>query len=350
VLVAIRAAFSMGVELVGNDRLTTIHKVSLIQPLPESYGGRIAAVPGVIAVTHATWFGGIYQRPQNFFPQMAVEPEDWLRMYPEYILPEDQQKDWVADRAGAVVGRATARRFGWKIGDRVPLQGTIFRRPDGGAWEFNLRGIYEAEKGVDDTLFFFQRDLVAEGIGPDRLGWVGWYVVRIDDADRAPQIAQEIDAGFANSSAETKTATEKAFMQAFANQIGDVGTIMIAILVAVFFTILLVAGNTMAQSIRERTSELAVLKTLGFSDGRVLSLVLVESCVLAGVGGLVGLGLAWALISRGDPTNGLLPTFHLPARALVLGVALAGLLGLSTGAIPAVQAMRLRIVDALRRS
>jgi putative ABC transport system permease protein len=350
VLMAIRTAFSLGVELVGNDRLTTIHRVSLIQPLPESYGGRIAAIPGVVEVTHATWFGGVYQSPQNFFPQMAVEPEDWLRMYPEYVLPEEQKRAWLADRAGAIVGRATARRFGWQIGDRIPIQGTIFRRP-GSAWEFNLRGIYEAaEKGVDDTIFFFQRELLAEGFGPNRLGFVGWYVVRIDDPDRAPEIAQEVDARFANSPAETKTATEKAFMQAFANQIGDIGTIMIAILAAVFFTILLVAGNTMAQSIRERTGELAVLKTLGFSDARVLGLVLVESCVLAGLGGLIGLALAWALISRGDPTNGMLPAFYLPPRALVLGVGLVAALGLLTGAVPAVQAMRLRIVDALRRS
>jgi putative ABC transport system permease protein len=350
-LMAIRTAFALGVELAGNDRLTTIHKVSLIQPLPESYGARMAAIPGVVEVTHATWFGGVYQSPQNFFAQMAVEPEDWLRMYPEYVLPEEQKEAWLADRAGAIVGRATARRFGWQVGDRIPIQGTIFRRPDGGAWEFNLRGIYEgAEKGVDDTIFFFQRELLAEGLGPTRLGWVGWYVVRIDDPDMAPEIAQEIDARFANSPAETKTATEKAFMQAFANQIGDIGAIMIAILAAVFFTILLVAGNTMAQSIRERTGELAVLKTLGFSDSRVLGLVLVESSVLAGAGGLVGLALAWALISQGDPTNGMLPAFYLPARAVVLGVVLIATLGLLTGALPAIQAMRLRIVDALRRS
>ena len=350
VLMVIRVAFTLGVDVVGADRLTTIHNVSIIQLLPESYLERIRAVPGVTQATHATWFGGVYQDPANFFAQMAVEPEDWLEMYPEFVVSDEVRAAWLADRTGAVVGRSLAERFDWSVGDRVPLQGTIFRPQDGGAWEFNVVGFYEgAEPGVDTSQFFFHRDYLAEAFGDRPFGLVGWYVERIADPERAAEVAETIDARFANSPAETKTATEKAFVQAFASQIGDIGSIMVAILVAVLFTILLVAGNTMAQSIRERTSELAVLKTLGFSNTRVVGLVLAESCVLAGVGGGIGLALAWAITQQGDPTNGMLPAFFLPTRDLALGAGLVVLLGLATGLVPAVQAMRLRIVDALRK-
>ncbi len=349
-LLAIEAAFSMGVELAGNDRLVLLHKVSLIQLLPESYGERIKGVEGVVDVCHQTWFGGIYQDPKNFFMQMPVEPECLLRMYPEFKVPEDQKKAWFDDRQGAIVGRATAERFGWKVGDRIPLQATIWRKKDNSLnWEFNLRGIYDADQpGVDTSQFFFHYEYFDES-RQFADGSVGWYVIRIGDPAAAPAIARTIDALFANSPAETKTTTEKAFLQAFAKQVGDIGLIVTSILGAVFFTILLVAANTMAQSVRERTSELAVLKTLGFSDARVLVLVLVESCLIAGVGGLLGLGLAWTLISRGDPTGGALPAFYLPLRALLVGLALVAGLGIVTGLFPALRAMRLRIVDALRR-
>ncbi|HJO38169.1 MAG: FtsX-like permease family protein [Vicinamibacterales bacterium] len=350
VLSVIRVAFTLGVDVIGADRLTTIHNVSIIQLLPESYLERIRAVPGVSEATHATWFGGVYQDPVNFFAQMAVEPEDWLAMYPEYVVTDEVKAAWLADRTGALVGRGLAERFDWSVGDRVPLQGTIFRPQGGGAWEFNIVGLYDgAEPGVDTSQFFFHRDYLAEAFGDRPFGLVGWYVARIDEPDRAPQIAEAIDGRFANSPAETKTATEKAFVQAFASQIGDIGSIMTAISVAVLFTILLVAGNTMAQSIRERTSELAVLKTLGFSNTRVLVLVLAESCAIAGIGGAVGLTLAWAITLGGDPTNGMLPAFFLPARDLALGGLLIVALGLATGTLPGLQAMRLRIVDALRK-
>ena len=349
-LSVIRVAFTLGVDVAGADRLTTIHSVSIIQLLPESYLERIRAVPGVTHATHATWFGGVYQDPTNFFAQMAVEPEDWLAMYPEFVVADDVRAAWLADRTGALVGRSLADRFGWSAGDRIPLQGTIFRPQGGGAWEFNLVGFYDgAEPGVDTTQFFFHRDYLAETFGDRPFGLVGWYVERIADPEKAVEVAEAIDVRFANSPAETKTATEKAFMQAFASQIGDIGSIMTAILIAVLFTILLVAGNTMAQSIRERTSELAVLKTLGFSNARVVMLVLAESCAIAGVGGAIGLALAWLITQQGDPTNGMLPAFFLPTRDFVFGAGLVAVLGLTTGLLPAVQAMRLKIVDALRK-
>ncbi len=350
-LMTIRTAFTLGVDVAGADRLVVVHKVSFIIPLPVSYQARIRSVPGVADVTHATWFGGVYQEPANFFPQIAVEPEPWLRLYPEYVLPDDQKHAWVRDRTAAIVGRATAERFGWKVGDRVPIQGTIYRRKDGSAlWTFTIAGIYDGDKpGVDTTQLFFHYDYLDEA-RQWGTGLVGWYVLRVADPARSAEIAHRVDALFANSPYETKTATEKAFVQSFANQVGDIGAILTAVLAAVFFTILLVTGNTMAQAVRERTGELAVLKTLGYSNGRVLALVLAESCAIALVGGAAGLGLAWALVQRGDPTGGLLPAFYLPWRAVAAGAAAVVLLGVVSGLLPAVQASRLRIVDALRRA
>ncbi|MFQ5663310.1 MAG: ABC transporter permease [Terriglobia bacterium] len=349
-LAAINMAFRMGIDVTGADRLVLIHKVSIIQLLPESYQARIQAIPGVVDIASATWFGGIYQDPKNFFAQMPVDPERYLRLYPEFILPEEQKKAWMANRTGAIAGRTTAERYGWKISDRIPIQATIWQRQDGSrTWEFVLEGIYDgAEEGTDTTQFLFHYDYFNEARAFAK-GMVGWYIIRIDDPARAVEIADRIDSTFANSFYETKTSTEKAFIQAFAKQVGDIGTIIAAILSAVFFTILLVVGNTMMQSVRERVTELAVLKTLGYSNGLVLVLVLSESMVLAGLGGGLGLGLAWWLIERGDPTGGALPIFYFPARDLLLGIVFVAILALATGILPAVQAMRLRVVDALRR-
>ena len=348
-LVAIEAAFGMGVELAGNERLVMIHKVSLIQLLPESYLERIRTTPGVVDACSQTYFGGIYQDPKNFFMQTPVDPECILRMYPEFRLPEDQKKAWIADRQGAIVGRATAEKYGWKVGDRIPLQATIWRKKDDSSgWEFNLDGIYTgAEQGTDETQFFFHYKYFDEARQFGE-GNVGWYVVRIANASEAPRIAAALDELFANSPAETKTSTEKAFVQAFANQVGNIALIVRSIIAMAFFIILLVTANTMAESVRERTSELAVLKTLGFTDGRVLALVLAESCAIACVGGLLGLGVSGILVPR-IPTANLLQPLYLPKASLAVGIMLVFGLGLVAGVFPAVRAMRLRIVDALRR-
>lgn len=349
-LAAIRKAFSMGVSVAGQNRLVVRHKVSLIRLLPASYEADIERIAGVDDATHATWFGGIYQDPKNFFGQMAVKPEEFMKMYPEFRLPSDQLQAWVKTRTGAVVGRTTANRFGWKVGQKIPLQATIWRPKAGGQmWTFDLVGIYEgAAKDTDTSSFFFRSDYLQENnlFGP---GQVGWYYIRVANPDRAAEVARKVDEQFANSPAETKTETEGAFVKGFAEQIGNIGAIIRAILTAVFFTILLVAGNTMAQSVRERISELGVMKAIGFSDAQILLFVLTESLLIAIIGGAIGLSAGWFLISLGDPTNGALPVFFFPPNDVAMGAIFALALGLITGAIPAVQAMRLNTVEALRR-
>ena len=354
VLMAIRAAFSMGVDVAGADRLMTIHRVSIIQPLPRNYVEKIRATPGVTDVSHANWFGGYYQDPANFMANMAVDPESWLRMYPEFQLPEEQKKAWLSNRGGAIVGIDTARKFNWKVGDRVPLISPIYRKPDGSPWDFTIEGIYDStQRGVDKTQFFFHYEYMNETLRAAKVGLsdiIGWLVIRVGDPATADQLAKRIDSAFENSQAETKTATEKAFASEWAKQVGDIGAIMIAITAVVMGFILFVAGNAMAQSIRERVNELGVLKTLGFQDSRILMIVLLESCTIAVIGGAIGLGVAWLIIAQGDPTGGMLPIFHFPPRDLVFGVVLVALLGIGTGLVPAVQASRLKIVDALRRT
>jgi putative ABC transport system permease protein len=354
VLMAIRAAFSFGVDVAGADRLMTIHKVSIIQPLPVSYFQRIRSTEGVTEVTYSNWFGGYYQDTRNTIQSMAVEPESWMTMYPEFELPAEQKAAWYKDRTGAVLGADLAKRFGWKVGDRIPIISPIYRKPDGSPWEFTIDGIYNSDKqGVDKTQFFFHHAYLSETFRGSGFmdGMVGWYIIKVADPSTSDQLAKRIDAMFANSPAETKTATEKSFVSDWAKQIGDIGSIMMAITGVVMFFILFVAGNAMAQSVRERINELGVLKTLGFGDGRILALVLLESCTIAIVGGGIGLFLSWmAITAIGDPTGGFLPIFHFPPRDLVLGVALVLLLGFGTGLVPALQASRLKIVDALRRN
>jgi putative ABC transport system permease protein len=355
-LSAIQQALVGGVEVAGADRLIVREKVSIINFLPISYEARIERIPGVDFATHQTWFGGIYQDPKNFFMQNPVEPEKFLKIHPEFILPPDQMKAWLATRTGAIVGRRTAERFGWKIGDKVPIRSTIWSQPNGSlTWTFDIVGIYDGkDKGTDTTPMFFRYDYFDEARQEGNQDWgkgkVGWYTIRIKDPSQAAEVAKRVDAEFENSPAETKTEPEGAFIQGWANAIGNIVFIVAAILSAVFFTILLVTGNTMAQAVRERTGELGVLKAIGFSNGQVVALVLAESCLLTIIGGVVGLGLARAITPAvTQQLAGLLPLFFLPTRALVIGFGLAIALGLITGIFPALQAMRLRVADALRR-
>jgi putative ABC transport system permease protein len=331
------------------DRLIVRNRVSITQPLPGTYGRRIAMIPGVTAVAHATWFGAIYQDPKNFFGQLAVGPEDYLRIYTEDLLSEDQKKAWFSTKNGAVTGRILAEKYGWKVGDHISLKATIWVKSDGSLnWDFTLVGIYDGAKpGTDTNLFLFRDDYFDDARLWDK-GKVLWYIVEVNSAD-AVEVARRIDKEFADSPVETKTESEGAFNQGFAKQVGDIGAIMLGVLGPVFLTILLIVANTMRQSVRERTSELGTLKAMGFSDRRIIWLVLGESCALTGLGGGLGLGTACLLISAGDPTRGGLPLFHFPTLDLLKGIAIVVLLGAVTGALPAMQAMRIQVAEALRR-
>ncbi len=342
---AIRYGFRQSIDVAGADRLVVIGRTSIIQPLPRPYFERIRQLPGVKDVAHATWFGGIYQDPKNFFPQFAIVPDDWLRMYPEFVVDESHWKAFLADRQGVIVGEKLIERFGWKVGDRVPLQAPIF---GGNSWEFNIRGIYRGTRPSDDeTQFWLRHDYLYEN-GPEFWkGLVGWYVVRISNPDHATSVAKAIDSQFANSPSETRTQTESAFAAAFVKQMGNIEFLILAIGSIVFFTLLLVTGNTMAIAVRERTSELAVLKAIGYTDRFVLGLVLAESLSIAALGGVIGLWLARGLVQQ-DLTKGLI-LLYLPPPALIAGAAIALVTGVLAGLIPAIGAMRLSVVAALRR-
>jgi putative ABC transport system permease protein len=344
-LVIVRGAFSQGVDIAGADRLVIINKTSLIQPLPLSYRDRLLRISGIKQVTFQNWFGGVYQDEKNFFPQFAIDIDNQRAMYPEFVVPEDQWKAFVADRQGTIVGQSLADRFGWKVGDRIPIKGTIYT----GQWEFNVHGIYRGTRAQDDTTqFWFHWDFLEERRAFGK-GDVGWYVVRVSNPDQSVQVAKTIDAEFANSPFETKTDTEKAFAASFVKQMGNIEFLILTVGGVVFFTLLLVTGNTMAIAVRERTGELAVLKALGFSNRFVLLLVMMESLILAFVGGGLGMLLAKLFSLHGDPTNGILPYFYLPPLAIASGVGTALLVGVAGGILPAISAMRLRVVDAIRR-
>jgi putative ABC transport system permease protein len=353
-LSALKEAFLGGVNLAGADRLIVRHKVSLIQPLPQSYEAKIEAIPGVDAVAALTWFGGIYKDPKNFIATFPTDPDKYLNMYPEVVVAPDVLAKWKQTRTGAIVGKTTfdrmAKKEGWKIGDRIPFTSPIWGQPAGqAAWEFEIVGIYTAgKKGADDTGVIFRYDYFEEA-RQERKGTIGWFGVRVKDADQAAQVAARIDEQFANSPHETKAEAEGAFAAGFASQVGDIGAIVAGVVSAVFFTILLVAGNTMSQAVRERTEEIGVLKAMGYPNGLVLVLVLLESCLLALLGGLAGLGLAWLVTLGGSPVPQMLPVFVIPHRDLALGVVFAVALGLIAGTVPAIYAMRLQIAVALRK-
>lgn len=344
-LVIVRGAFQGGVDIAGVDRLLVINRTSIIQPMPLSYRDRILRVPGVKGVTYSNWFGGVYQDEKNFFPIFTIDTDTWLDVYSEFQIPPEQWKAFVEDREGAIVGEDLVERFGWKVGDRIPIKGTIFA----GNWEFNIRGIYKGTRQADDpTQFWFHWKYFDERKEFQR-GMAGWYTLKIDSPDNAVRVSRAIDTEFANSAYETKTETEKAFAAGWVKQMGNIEFLILTIGTVVMFTLLLVTGNTMAISVRERVRDLAVLKAIGYSDRSVLTLVLLESLLIATLGGVLGLGLAKAFSLRGDPTGGILPIFFLPNVWVAYGLAGALGIGAIAGLLPAVSAMRLRVVDALRR-
>lgn len=344
-LTIVDGAFNQGVAAAGADRLVVVNRVSIIQPLPMSYNDRIQRIPGVQAVTHANWFGGVYQDERNFIPQFAIDTPTYRQVFSEFKVPDDQWQAFVGDKEGAIVGSATAEKFHWKIGDRIPIRGVIFP----GNWEFNLRGIYKVDNNSgDNSQFWFHFSYLDERRQYGK-GTIGWYTVKLNDPGDATRIAKTIDDDFSNSPYETKTDSEKAFAAGWAKQMGNIRLLVLSIGAVVFFTLLLVTGNTMATAVRERIRELAVLKAIGYSDTFVLYFVLSESMLVALIGGTIGTLLAKGMSLRGDPTGGLLGIFYMPGWAIAAGIILSAVVGLVAGTLPATQAMRLRIIDALRR-
>jgi putative ABC transport system permease protein len=353
VLVAFEKAFNAGEEAAEADRLVVVNKINFTQPLPVAYFNRVRAVEGVRQVTHFNWFGGYYQDPKNFLIVMAVEPRTYLDVYgSDLIVAPEAQEAFFRERSGALVGEAMAEKWGWKVGDRVPIASNIFSQKSGArSWDFTIVGIAKKRKPQVDTNFMvFQYAYFDEtrSFGKDMIGWMALQTTSMSLND---QVSKTVDAMFANSLYETSTDTEKAFNKAFVAQLGNIALIVTLVVGAAFVTILMIVGNTMALSIRERTRQIGVLKTLGFSGPRVLRLVLGEAILLALLGGLPGLAIAAlvAALMRDSPSN-FIPKIAMTPDIVVLAILLMLALGLVTGLIPALNAMRLKIATALGRS
>lgn len=348
-LMAIRQAFTLGANYAGANRLLTMSAVSLTVSLPISYGERIARVPGVERVDPQDWVGGYYQDPRNPIFAMAVRTRDFFLMYPEYSIPAAEKQAWLADKRGVIVGAALAKAYGWKLGQQIPLRSSIWRDTNGNnTWNVIVDGIYtSSQKGGDNQLFMHYQYL--DDARAFANNSVSWFVLQIAKPSEAGEVAKAVDALFANSPNETRTSTEKAFVSNFAAQFGDIGTIVIAVVTVVLFTMLLVTVNTMMQSVRERTAELAVLKALGFGNARLIGMVLAESLVLTLAGGIVGLALSYAVIGA-IPGSLLqfLPGLYVPPQGAGLGILLMLLLGVLAAALPVSRALRLNMVTALR--
>jgi putative ABC transport system permease protein len=348
---SVRSAFAnAGASVTGVDRLITVSKVSFTMELPKSLLSRIEAAPGVAIVTYANWFGGIYQDPKNFFPSQAVA-ENYFDLFPEWDLPAAQRAAFHDTRTGAVVGESLAKTFNWKVGDKIPLQATIFPQKDGSnTWTFDLVGIYrvrDAKAKSQENSFLFNWNYFDEARQFGN-GSTGWYITKVADRTQADRVAQTIDALSLGSDHETKTQSEQAFNASFVSQFADIGLIVGAIMGAVFFTLILLTGNTMAQAVRERIPELAVLKTIGFSNKSVLGLVLAESVLLLLLGGALGLALSAVVVSGVRSALGAtIPMTPVAGAIWLRGLTLTMVIGLVVGALPAMRGMRLRIVDAL---
>jgi len=348
---AVKVAFESGAESADAKRLLTTARYSIIEPLPIAHLRPIERVAGVVGVAYADWFGAKYQNESNAFPVFAVDPTRYLDMYPEFTIPREQREAFVKTRTGAVAGRRLVDRFGWTLGQKLPISSEIHPKADGDMnWAFDLVGILDA----DDPAQRGNTDVVLINVAyfdearQTGKGKTGWYIERIADPARARAISVEIDRLFVNSPDETKTQPEKEFAVGFAKQIGDIGALVTRILAAVFFTILILTGNAMAQSVRERIPELAILKTLGFSDGKVTALVLAEAGLLLLIGGGLGMVIAAALLPvLNGATGGRFPPLFVSADTWLLATAVAVTLALAVGLPPAMRARRLKIVDAL---
>ena len=340
VVTALDAVSEVGSEA----RLITRSATGITFALPQSYFERLRAQEGVQSVSWANWFGGIYVNESNFFAQLAIDHETYLAMYPEMAIPDDQRQAFLNERTAVLVGRGLMERFGWTLGQNVTLQGTIFP----GDWDFTIRAVYVPDDpSFGDQLFFFHYDYLYEGVNGNIIP--GWYVIQLNDPGAAPAAIDRIDRMFENSSSPTKTETEKAFNASFVTMWGNIGFLVKAIGTAVFFAILLVAANTMMMAGRERIGENAVLKTLGFQDGLLFRLVLVESVLITLLGGALGVFASKLMFGPGNPVSSFIQGFEVAWSTVILGLVMATLLGMISGIVPAWQTMKLPVVQALRR-
>jgi len=350
-LQSVNSIFSAGANFVGATRLFVQARVSFTQPLPISMLPKLEAIPGVARVAHQAWFGGVWQENTPLI-MFSTDPQRYHDVYPEWVMPDAQWQAFIRTRTGLIAGKQLADQYGWKIGQKIPISSNIWPQKNGSkAWIFDLVGIFD---GKDENwrkqtnLAFIQQDYFDEANQFGLKGRINFFILKLADSAQAERISKTIDAMFENSPDETKTQTEKDFNVSFVKQIGDIGLIVRWILFAVFFTLLLVVGNTMAQSVRERVPELAVLKTLGFTDGSVLGFVLAEAFALVLFGGLLGLllaSIAGAMVEKG--TGGQFQ-LSLDLRVWLLGVGAIVLMSVAVGLLPALRARRLNIVDALR--
>lgn len=353
VLIALRQAFTEGARFAGDDRLITMSAVSLVTPLPLADARPIAAVRGVRTVNPQEWVGGYYRDLRHPIFALAVRARSFFSVYPGDRLPAAERRAWLADPRGIVIGPALERRYGWRIGEQIPLRSGVWPNRRGNTWEVVLDGILSRTQGSHGSLLLMHYRYLDD----ERLfgkGLVTFFVLRIADASQAGRISRTVDRLFANSPFPTRTATERSFLSNFASQFGDIGAIVSAVVGAVFFTMLLVTGNTMAQSVRERTAELALMKALGFGNARLGALALTESLAMTLIGGVLGLALAFALVGGfgyfSSALIEMLPGLTIPASAPLAGLALMLLFGLLAGLLPLARVARLRVAEALRET
>ncbi len=340
-------SFEASLRSADASRLVVRHAASLVFPLPLSYKERIAQVTGVTGVSYGNWFGGYYQDPKNQFAQFAVDVSTFFDLFPELVLPEAERDAFRSERTACIVGRGLAKKYGWKIGDQVPIIGTIFP----GEWRLTVRGIYAGKtQDVDENTIFFHWGYLNESLPDARKSLVGIYWLKVASPDLAATVSRSVDAVFENSSQPTKTETEKAFQAGFISMIGNVQLLLAILGSAIVFAIMLVTINTMMMAARERTTEIAILKTLGFTDRLVLLLVGGEALLVSLMGGALGCALAAFVFYKSDFTaGGFFPNFRVLPQTIGLGLMLAALMGLLSGAVPAMQAGRLKIASALRK-
>jgi putative ABC transport system permease protein len=345
---AVLDGFNAGAEAASSTRVVTIRSTSLMFQMPISHLETIKNIPGVQDVTYASWFGGIYKDPKNFFGQFAVDPEGYLRMYPEILLTPEERKAFLDDRTGCIIGDGLARIYGFKVGDKITLQVGIplYGQRD---YDFTVRAIYRSGgAAVDNQSMMFHWKYADER--SMLKGQIGWYVTQIANPDQAPQIMRAIDEKFANSPYETKTDTERAFQTSFVSMFGNLNLLLGSIALAVVITTLFVAANTMAMSVRERTTEIAVMRTLGFPSATIFLLVAGEGLLMATMGGILGIAVAYTIVNpRFLNAGGFIPEIGVNNTNVLVALALSVGIGLLAGLIPATMASRLKIVDALRR-